>query len=360
MQKNTLKNRGTTINPEGRFEKQHREVFYDGWETQNQDEEELPALETTLLLEQAKSIISHNDSPDIGFDQSINPYRGCEHGCIYCYARPSHSYMNLSPGLDFETKIFYKPNAAMLLEKEINKPNYICKPIVIGANTDPYQPAEKKLQITRSLLEIANKYQHPIAIISKSSLIERDLDLLHSLAQNHLVKVAITITTLSVELKKILEPRASAPQARLRMMRKLTSLNIPVTVMAAPMIPMINDMELERILESAKNAGANYAGYTLIRLPYEVKDLFKEWLKTHYPQRMEHVMSLIKQMRGGKEYDATFGKRMRGEGEFARLLAVRFKLACKRFKLNSMPSIELARHLFKKRVENNNQLSLDL
>lgn len=360
MTKTIIKNRGATINPEGRFETEKREMFFDGWNVEPQEDEDLPTLETTLLIERSKSIITRNDSPDISFDQSINPYRGCEHGCIYCYARPSHAYMNLSPGLDFETKIFYKEDAAKLLEKEINKKNYECKTIVIGANTDPYQPAESKLKITRSLLEVAIKYRHPIAIITKNSLIERDLDLLKKLAKNNLVKVAVTITTLSVILKRTLEPRASAPQGRLRAIRNLTAEGVPVTVMAAPMIPMINDMELEQILESAKNAGANHAGYTFIRLPYEVKDLFKEWLKTHYPQRAEHVMSLIKQMRGGKEYDATFGKRMSGEGEFATLLSTRFKLACKKFELNRAPSVRLATHLFKKKDATSNQLDFDL
>lgn len=358
MIKNTIKNRGTESAIEGRFETTTKEIFYDSWDTEIFDEEPLPTLETTLLLEKAKSIITRNDSPDISFDQSINPYRGCEHGCIYCYARPSHAYMNLSPGIDFESKIFYKKDAALLLEKEINKSSYVCKPIVIGANTDPYQPAESKLKITRGLLEIANQYNHPIAIITKSSLVERDIDLLKNLAQKNLVKVAITITTLSVPLKKILEPRASAPSARLRVIRHLSTQGIPVTVMAAPMIPMINDMELERILKAAKNAGASYAGYTFIRLPYEVKDLFKEWLETHYPDRAEHVMSLIKQSRGGKEYDATFGKRMRGEGEFANLINARFKLACKKQQLNAAPSVRLDTTLFRKK-DNKKQQEFD-
>ena len=359
MSDKTLKNRGAISNPEGRFEKNTRESFDDGWDAD--DEEKLSALETTLLLEHSKSIISRNDSPDIGFDQSINPYRGCEHGCIYCYARPSHAYMNLSPGIDFETRIFYKPNAASLLEKEITKPSYICKPIVIGANTDPYQPAESQLKITRSLLEVACTYQHPVAIITKSSLIGRDLDLLEELAKKQLIKIAITLTTLSVELKKILEPRASAPSGRLRIIRKLSEIGIPIRVMAAPMIPMINDMELEHILESAKDAGANYAGYTCIRLPYEVKDLFKEWLRNHYPDRTEHVMSLIRQMHNGKEYDPTFGKRMRGEGQFADLLAMRFKLACKKFKLNNIPPVDLNTNILKKHLKNgSSQLFMDI
>lgn len=326
-----IKNRGANSNPEGRFEKENREVYEDGWFT---EEESLSPLETTLLQDNAKSIITHNDSPDIGFDQSINPYRGCEHGCIYCYARPSHAYMNMSPGIDFETKIFYKIDAARLLLKEISKPKYICKPIIIGSNTDPYQPIEAKLKITRSLLEVLNQYHHPVAIITKGALIARDIDILGDMAKRNLAKVAVSITTLSKSLKYMLEPRTGAPQARLHVIRELTNAGIPVTVMAAPMIPMINDMELENILKLAAEAGAKQAAYTFVRLPYEVKDLFKEWLAKHFPERAEHVMSLIRQMRGGKENDSTFGKRMRGEGEFADLLANRFKIACKRFNLN--------------------------
>lgn len=348
MKNMTIKNRGTSNNIEGRFEKATKEVFFDGWES-GQFDDDLPTLETTLLLEKAKTIITRNDSPDISFEQSINPYRGCEHGCIYCYTRPSHAYMNLSPGLDFESKIFYKKDAALLLENEINRPKYVCKTIVIGANTDPYQPVEGQLKITRQLLEVADRYQHPIAIITKGTLIERDLDILENLAKKNLVRVAITITTLSVGLKTILEPRASAPSARLRVIRNLSSRGIPITVMAAPMIPMINDMELESILTAAKDAGAKNAGLTLIRLPHEVKILFKEWLKEHFPDRADHVMSLVKQMRGGKEYDSTFGKRMRGEGEFANLLTMRFKLACKKLKLNEGPAFQLDTTLLKKR-----------
>lgn len=339
------KNRGAISNPEGRFDKQTREEYDDGWNLNNDDE--LPTLETMLLEENAKSIITRNDSPDIGFDQSINPYRGCEHGCIYCYARPSHAYMNMSAGLDFETKIFYKVDAASLLEKEINKPKYICKPIVIGANTDPYQPAEAELKVTQSLLKILNQYNHPVAIITKGSLIERDIPLLANMAKRQLAKVAVSLTTLSTPLKQILEPRTAAPLARIRVIRKLAEAGIPVTVMAAPMIPMVNDLELERILELASKAGAMNAGYTLVRLPHEVKDLFKEWLKNHFPERAEHVMSLIRQMRGGKEYDSTFGKRMSGEGNFATLLATRFRIACIRYKLNIKTSFVLNTHAFK-------------
>lgn len=331
----TLKNRGALSNPDGRFESQTREHFADGWDI---EEDILPPLETFLLPEHSKSVISRNDSPDIGFEQSINPYRGCEHGCIYCYARPSHSYVNLSPGIDFETKIFYKVDAAKLLEKEINKKNYVCKPIVLGANTDPYQPAEAKLEITRSLLKVLADHQHPVIIITKNSLIERDLDILSGMATHNLAKVAISITSLSTDLKRIMEPRTTAPSGRLRVIKNLTENHIPVRVMVAPVIPMINDIELEKIMQAAAQSGAKYANYVLIRLPHEVKDLFKEWLSTHFPERAEHVMSLIRQMRGGKEYDAKFGPRMRGEGEYANLLKTRFLLACKRYRLNVEPS----------------------
>lgn len=341
-----IKNRGAISNPEGRFENLKREKESDGWDFVD-EEETIPVLETMLFKENAKSIITRNDSPDIGFEQSINPYKGCEHGCIYCYARPAHAYLNLSSGLDFETKIFYKDNAAKLLEKEITHPNYECKLIMLGSNTDPYQPTESKLKITQSILEVLNKYNHPVMIITKSSLIERDIDLLADMASRQLVKVAVSLTTLSVDLKRTLEPRTSSPQARLRTIRKLSGRGIPVRVMAAPIIPMINDKELEKILSSASEAGAQYAGYVVIRLPHEVKDLFKEWLANHFPDRAEHVMSLIRQMRGGKEYDSTFGMRMRGEGEFADLINTRFRLACKRFKLNSTPPTELDTTSFK-------------
>jgi DNA repair photolyase len=352
------KNRGAISNPEGRFETITYEDFDDGWDI---EEEMLAPLETFLMPEAAKSIISRNDSPDLGFEQSINPYRGCEHGCIYCYARPSHAYVNLSPGIDFETKIFYKKNAAQLLEREINSPRYQCKPIVIGANTDPYQPAEGKLKITRSLLEVLEKQSHPAIIITKNSLIERDIDILTKMASRNLISVAVSITSLSSQLKHVMEPRTSTPNARLRIVKTLIDHNIPVRVMMAPIIPLINDVEIEKILEAVSVAGAQYASYVLIRLPYEVKDLFKEWLAQHFPDRAKHVMSLIKQMRRGKEYDATFGKRMRGEGEFANLIETRFHLACKRYNLNRQASPKLDLQQFKKTstpLANSHQLSL--
>ena len=353
-----MKNRGALSNPEGRFEKEKRESFADGWYLDEEASMGDSIIPTTIIPEQAKSIISRNDSPDISFRQSINPYRGCEHGCIYCYARPAHAYMNLSPGLDFETKLFYKVNAAELLRQELSKPSYICEPIILGANTDPYQPIESKLRITRSILEVLHQQQHPVAIITKSGLIERDMDILADMAKRQLVHVAISVTTLNTDLKRLLEPRASAHQGRLRTIRRLSEAGITVRVMAAPIIPMINDMELEDILELASQAGAQYASYILIRLPHEVKDLFKEWLETHYPQRANHVMSLIQQMRGGNDYDSTFGTRMRGEGEFATLLAMRHKIACRRFNLSTASAPKLDTSLFCKPKKPSNQLDL--
>lgn len=325
------KGRGAVSNPEGRFAVTAHAAVDDGW---GGLDEPLPPLETTLRPDAARSVISRNDSPDIPFQQSINPYRGCEHGCVYCYARPSHAYLDLSPGLDFETKIFFKERAAERLEAELRKPRYQCLPITLGANTDPYQPAERKLGVTRDILEVLLRYRHPVAIITKSALVQRDLDLLTALAAEKLVSVAVSLTTLEPALKRSLEPRAASPGARLKTMEALAGAGIPVSVMAAPMIPMVNDAELEKILAAAAAAGARNAGYVLLRLPYEVKDLFREWLATHFPQRAEHVMSLIRQSRGGKDYDATFGKRMRGTGQFADLIAQRFRAACRRYGLN--------------------------
>ncbi len=351
-----IKNRGAISNPHGRFEKKLYETFDDGWYWD--EEENLPPLETMLFPEKAKSIISRNDSPDISFEQSINPYRGCEHGCIYCYARPSHGYVNLSPGLDFETKIFYKLNAAEILEEELSKPSYRCSPIMLGANTDPYQPIEAKLKVTRSILEVLKRYNHPVAIITKNSMIERDIDILSEMAKMNLVKVASSVTTLNNSLKLTLEPRTSGPQGRIRSIKTLTQAGIPVRVMVAPIIPLINDCELEKILEATSKAGAQYASYVFVRLPYEVKDLFKQWLATHFPERAEHVMSIIKQMRGGKEYDSSYGTRMRGTGEFAQLIAARFKGACKRFGLNVKPAPVLNNTLFIKPSQGPQQCDL--
>ena len=326
------KGRGATINPEGRFESRVRESIDDGWDTQ--PDEELPKLETTVTEEIAKSIIARNESPDVGFSQSINPYRGCEHGCVYCYARPTHAYLNLSPGLDFETKLFAKVNAAELLREELARPGYQCDVIALGANTDPYQPIEREYRITRQILEVLAECEHPLGIATKSSMVERDLDLLAPMAQKRLASVFISITTLDHEIARRLEPRATAPQRRLQTLKTLSEAGVPCGVLVAPVIPFLTDSTVEKVLEAAREAGATMAGYVLLRLPYEVKDLFKAWLEEHYPLKASHVMNRVRDMRGGKEYDSQFGSRMRGEGEFADLLANRFKLACQRFGFN--------------------------
>jgi DNA repair photolyase len=325
------KGRGAVSNPEGRFESRRTEVSHDGWDIA---EEPLPALETWVQAETARSIISRNDSPDIPFSQSINPYRGCEHGCIYCYARPTHSYLNLSAGLDFETRLFYKQNAAALLEQELSKPGYQPSVIALGASTDPYQPIEREHKVTRAILEVLLKFRHPVGITTKGMLVERDLDLLVELARLSLVNVAISLTTLRDELKRSLEPRTASPKARLRVMRRLADAGVPVMVNFSPVIPFINDAELEQVLEASTAAGARQASYVMLRLPHEVKDLFREWLGVHAPLKAGHVMSLVQQMHGGRDYSAEWGERMRGSGEYAEMIAQRFRLACKRLHLN--------------------------
>jgi DNA repair photolyase len=324
--------RGAVSNPEGRFETTRAERVDDGWGSLD---EELPPLDTQVRPDPARSIISRNKSPDIPFDQSINPYRGCEHGCIYCYARPSHGYLNLSPGLDFETRLFFKQDAARLLEQELAAPGYRCSPITLGANTDPYQPIEREYRVTRSIIEVLGRCRHPFSIITKGSLIERDVDLLAPLARQQLVLALISVTTLSNELKRTLEPRTASPAARLRAIRTLAQAGIPVGVMVAPVIPVLTDAELERILEAAAQAGARSAGYVLLRLPHEVKDLFREWLATHEPLKAQHVMSRMQAMRGGRDYDSGWGTRQRGEGEYAQLLHARFQAACRRYGLKT-------------------------
>lgn len=326
------KGRGATINPEGRFESRVRESIDDGWDTPL--DEGLPKLQTTVTEEIAKSIIARNESPDVGFSQSINPYRGCEHGCVYCYARPTHAYLNLSPGLDFESKLFAKVNAAELLREELARPGYQCDVIALGANTDPYQPIEREYRITRQILEVLGECEHPLGIATKSSMVERDLDLLAPMAQKRLASVFISITTLDHELARRLEPRTTAPQRRLQTIKRLSEAGVPCGVLVAPVIPFLTDSGIEKVLEAASEAGATMAGYVLLRLPYEVKDLFKTWLEEHYPLKASHVMNRVREMRGGKEYDSQFGARMHGEGEFADLLAKRFKLACQRFGFN--------------------------
>lgn len=340
-----IKGRGAASNPEGRFESLATTREDDGWH--REDDEAAPRPATLVSEERARTIISRNDSPDIGFDQSINPYRGCEHGCVYCYARPSHAYLNLSPGIDFETKLFAKTNAAERLREELGRRGYVCSPINLGANTDPYQPIERRYRVTRSILEVLAKCGHPCTIVTKNALIERDLDLLVPMARAHLVHAFVSVTSLDNRLSSTLEPRASAPHRRLEAVARLNEAGVPCGVMVAPIIPMVTDRWIEQIVERAAAAGARHAGYTVLRLPYELKDLFKQWLALHVPERAEHVMSLIRQMRGGKDNDARFGARMRGEGEFAELIRQRFRLACRKHGIERGRDVPLDTSAFK-------------
>jgi DNA repair photolyase len=319
----TFKGRGSSSNVAGRFDSLTLEKTDDGW----YQDEIVESLSETVLPDRARSVITSNDSPDVGFDVSINPYRGCAHGCVYCFARPTHSYLGLSPGLDFETKLFYKADAVNILEAELAKPKYVCKPIALGINTDGYQPLEKRLQVTRDILTVLTRCRHPLTIVTKSALIVRDLDLLTDLAKDKLVSVMLSVTSLSNDIKRTLEPRTASPQARLRVIQQLSEAGVPVGVLVAPVIPAITDHEMEDILAAAKEAGASRAGYVLLRLPHELKIIFREWLAEHYPDRAKHVMSLINQSRGGKDYDSEFGTRMRGTGPYAELLRTRFALA---------------------------------
>ncbi|MGR9075076.1 PA0069 family radical SAM protein [Rhizobium leguminosarum] len=333
--------RGAGLNPTGRFEALQRETVDDGWQTW----EELPPFKTEVQVEKPRTAITRNESPDIPFDRSINPYRGCEHGCIYCFARPTHAYMGLSAGLDFETKLFAKPDAAKLLERELAKPGYKVRVIAIGTNTDPYQPIEKEWRIMRGILEVLNKANHPVSIVTKSAMILRDLDILQEMAAKNLVRVGISVTTLDRKLARTMEPRAATPPRRLETIRTLAEAGVQTAVMAAPLIPALNDHELERILESAKAAGAAEASYVILRLPLEVSPLFRDWLLQHYPDRYRHVMSLVRSMRGGKDYDAEFGKRMKGAGPYAWQIARRFEMAVRRFGLTRR-SVPLRDDLF--------------
>lgn len=321
--------RGAGLNPSGRFEPMQRETFDDGW----QSLEELPPFRTEVQIEKPRTAITRNESPDLSFDRSINPYRGCEHGCIYCFARPTHAYMGLSAGLDFESKLFAKPDAPKLLERELAKSSYKVRVIAIGTNTDPYQPIEKEWLVMRQLLEVLNKANHPVAIVTKSAMILRDLDILTEMAAKNLVRVGISVTTLDRKLARLMEPRASTPTRRLEAIRMLSEAGVRTSVMAAPVIPALNDHELERILDAAKAAGAEEASYVLLRLPLEVSPLFRDWLLQNYPDRYRHVMSLVRSMRGGKDYDAEFGKRMKGAGPYAWQIARRFEMAAKRLGL---------------------------
>lgn len=322
----TIKGRGAAGNPQGRFEKLER--------CSDSDVEVPSRPETVITLQAARSIIARNDSPDLPFNQSINPYQGCEHGCIYCYARPSHAYLGLSPGLEFETRIFAKQNAAERLRAELSRPNYRCELISLGANTDPYQPAERKLRITRSVLEVLWEFRHPVGIVTKGSLVERDLDILEPMARENLVQVFVSIGSLDGEIARTLEPRAAAPYRRVETVRRLSDRGVPCGVLVAPIIPFLNDKDMEAILEAVSEAGARWAGYTVLRLPWEVKGLFKDWLEAHHPLKADHIMARIRDIRGGRENDPEYGSRMKGEGQFADLLGKRFALACKRFGLN--------------------------
>ncbi|HXV30991.1 MAG TPA: PA0069 family radical SAM protein [Sinorhizobium sp.] len=322
--------RGAALNIAGRFEPRTREVFDDGWQTI----EELPPFKTEVQVEKPRSVITRNESPDIPFDRSVNPYRGCEHGCIYCFARPTHSYMGLSAGLDFESRLFAKPDAPRLLERELARPDYKVRPIAIGTNTDPYQPIEKEWRIMRQILEVLKAANHPVMIVTKSAMVTRDIDLLAPMAEQGLARVGISVTTLDRKLARTMEPRASTPTRRLEAMRAIADAGIPTAVLVSPIIPALNDHEIERVLDAAKAAGASEASYVLLRLPLEVSPLFRDWLLRNYPDRYRHVMSLIRSMRGGKDYDAEFGKRMKGAGPYAWQIGRRFELAAKRLGFN--------------------------
>jgi DNA repair photolyase len=323
--------RGAHSNASGRYEPLARIAFDDGWRTLD----ELPPFKTTVTVDSTRKIITRNESPDIGFDRSINPYRGCEHGCVYCFARPTHAYLGLSPGLDFESKLLVKPEAANLLEKELSAPGYEPKVIAIGTNTDPYQPIERRYKVMRRILEVLDRAGHPVGIVTKSALVLRDLDILARMAERNLAKVALSVTTLDAELARKMEPRAATPMRRLETLRRLSQAGVPATVMVAPVIPALNDVEIERILEAACTAGVKEAGYVLLRLPLEVRDLFREWLIANYPGRYRHVFKLIRDMRGGKDYDSTWGTRMKGTGPYAWMIGRRFEMACEKLGLNT-------------------------
>jgi DNA repair photolyase len=349
------KGRGAGSNETGRFEIEKRVPFDDGW---GSSEDEPVRLPTTLSVDATRTIIARNDSPDIGFDRSINPYRGCEHGCIYCYARPSHAYLGLSPGLDFETRIFYKPNAAALLRDELRKKGYVCRPIALGSNTDPYQPAERKLGITRSILEVLREFHHPVTIVSKGALVQRDTDILSEMAREKLAVVTISVTTLDRDLARKMEPRAATPERRIETIAALAKAGIPTGVLSAPMIPALNDREMEAILARAREAGASVAGYTLLRLPLELKGLFKEWLETYEPQKSSHVLSLVAQCHGGKLYDSAWSKRMVGGGPYAEMLAARFDRACRRLGYSPRSAHTLDTSRFRPPPQKGDQLAL--
>jgi DNA repair photolyase len=324
--------RGAQSNASGRYEPVARVTFDDGW----QNLEDLPAFKTTVTVDATRKIITRNDSPDISFDRSINPYRGCEHGCIYCFARPTHAYLGLSPGLDFESKLFVKPEAATLLERELSAPGYVPRTIAIGTNTDPYQPIEREYQVMRRILEVLERFGHPVGIVTKSALVTRDIDILSRMAERRLAKVALSVTTLDPKLARVMEPRAATPARRLDALRQLTEAGIPTSVMVAPVIPALNDSEIERILDAAAAVGVKEAGYVFLRLPLEVRDLFREWLMTNFPDRYRHVFKLVRETRDGKDYDSNWGKRQTGTGPIAWMIGRRFEVACEKLGFNKV------------------------
>jgi DNA repair photolyase len=354
VERQRRRGRGAQSNASGRYEALAKVAFDDGW----QSLEELPPFKTTVTVDSTRKIITRNDSPDISFDRSINPYRGCEHGCVYCYARPTHAYLGLSPGLDFESKLFAKPEAAALLEQELSAPGYSPKVIAIGTNTDPYQPTEKRLEIMRRILEVLDRAGHPVGIVTKSALVLRDLDILSRMAARNLAKVALSVTTLDPHLARVMEPRASTPTRRLDALRQLSAAGVPTSVMVAPVIPALNDAEIERILDAAAFAGVKHAGYVLLRLPLEVRDLFREWLLANFPDRYRHVFKLIRDMRGGRDYDSTFGARMKGSGPVAWMIGRRFEVACERLGLNAGNKVPLTTEHFQPPRKGAEQLSL--
>lgn len=335
-----FKGRGAGSNPDNRFEQHSRERIDDGWGSLAQTEE---APRTTLEVDTSRRVISYNQSPDVPFDRSINPYRGCEHGCVYCFARPTHAWLGLSPGLDFETRLYHKPDAPEQLRRELGRRGYTPAPIALGINTDAYQPVERRLGLTRRILEVLAESRHPLTIVTKSALIERDLDLLAPLAADNLCQVAVSLTTLDSQLSRRLEPRAAAPHRRLQTIARLSAAGVPVSVLVAPLIPILTDAELEALLEAAHAAGARDAGYVLLRLPHEVKDLFSDWLQMHEPLKAQHVLNRIRDCRGGRDYDAAFGARMRGTGIFADLLAQRFRKAYRRLDFPGTPPLDCSR-----------------
>jgi len=345
-----LKGRGATFNPQNRFRRDQREPVDDGWHDAAADageDDAPPRVKTVVRIQQARTIIARNESPDIPFNQSINPYQGCEHGCIYCYARPSHAYLDLSPGIDFETKLFAKPNAAALLREELSRPGYVCDPIALGTNTDPYQPIEREWKVTRGVIEVLASCDHPLTLTTKGACVVRDIDLLAAMAKKNLVRVFISIAMLDRDLARTLDPRAAAPQRRLEIVSALATAGIPVGVNVAPVIPQLTDKDMESILEAAASAGATHANYILLRLPREVAPLFRAWLDAHYPLRAAHVMSIVQNIRGGRDNDPRFGSRMHGQGQYAELIRGRFGLACKRLGLNANSRTPLDTTLFR-------------